>query len=384
MNRSRIVFVLVLFGVISGNGFFFGNRVFAQDYSKEDIELRKKIAQMLIIGFRGMELKTSDPIYKLITKERIGGVILFDYDVPSKKAVRNIESPDQLRTLCSDLQKASNNTLFISIDQEGGKVSRLKEKYGFPPTVSQAYLGENDSQKITSEWAARTAFTLKSLGINLNFAPSVDVNINPDCPIIGKLERSFSDNPEKVVKHANIIIEEHSKLGIATSIKHFPGHGSSTSDTHKGIVDVTNTYNISEIIPFKELIKQGVVDMVMTSHVFNSNFDDKYPATMSYNTLTNMLRVQMDYRGIIVSDDMAMGAIANQYDLKTCLEKAINAGVDMFIFSNNIEKYDDSIGYKAIDTIFDLIKEGKVSEKKIIDSYVKIEKLKSKMELRQN
>lgn len=384
MNRSRIVFVLALFGVFFGNGFFCGNRVFAQDYSKDDIELRKKIAQMLIIGFRGMELKTSDPIYKLITKERIGGVILFDYDVPSKKAVRNIESPDQLRKLCSDLQKASNNTLFISIDQEGGKVSRLKEKYGFPPTVSQAYLGENDSQKITSEWAARTAFTLKSLGINLNFAPSVDVNINPDCPIIGKLERSFSDNPEKVVKHAKIIIEEHNKLGIATSIKHFPGHGSSTSDTHMGIVEVTNTYNINEIIPFKDLIKQGVVDMVMTSHVFNSNFDDKYPATMSYNTLTNMLRVQMDYRGIIVSDDMAMGAIAKQYDLKTCLEKAINAGVDMFIFSNNIEKYDDSIGYKAIDTIFDLIKEGKVSEKKIIDSYVKIEKLKSKMELRQN
>ena len=361
---------------------FSANILNAQNYSKEDLGLRKKIAQMLIVGFRGMELNSSEPIYDLITKENIGGVILFDYDVPSKKAERNIKDPDQLRKLCTDLQKAGENRLFISIDQEGGKVGRLKECYGFPPTVSQQYLGDNNNPKLTAEWSARTATTLKSLGINLNFVPSVDVNINPDCPIIGKLERSFSSDPQIVINNAKIVIEEHRKQGILTAIKHFPGHGSSTADTHKGIVDVTSTYSDQELIPFRELIKEGVVDIVMTSHVFNSNFDEKYPATMSYNTLTNKLRVQMGFNGIIVSDDMSMGAMAKEYDLATCFEKAINAGVDMFIISNNGEKYDETITYKVIDTIFQLVKEGKVSEKKIVESWAKIQKLKVKWDIR--
>ena len=137
----------------------------AQNNSREDKELREKISQMLIIGFRGMELSPKNEIYDLIAKEKIGGVILFDYDVPSKKAKRNIENPNQLRSLCAEMQKLGNNRLFISIDQEGGKVSRLKEKYGFPPSVSQQYLGDNNNPIITKEWASRSARNLKSLGI---------------------------------------------------------------------------------------------------------------------------------------------------------------------------------------------------------------------------
>ncbi|MCK9163391.1 MAG: glycoside hydrolase family 3 N-terminal domain-containing protein [Bacteroidales bacterium] len=374
IKRISVLFILT---IIISLPFYLN----AQNHSKEDKALREKISQMLIIGFRGMSLDSSKEIYDLIAKEKIGGIILFDYDVPSKKSKRNIENPDQLRKLCSELQNLGNNHLFISIDQEGGKVSRLKEKYGFSPSVSQQYLGENNNSLLTKEWASRSARNLKSLGINLNFSPSVDVNINPDCPIIGKLERSFSQDPQTVIKHAKIVIEEHNKQGIVTTIKHFPGHGSSRSDTHKGIADITNTYDKRELIPFKELIEEGCVEMVMTSHVFNSAFDSLYPSTMSYNTLTNMLKVQMGFKGIIVSDDMAMGAIAKEYDLETCLDKAINAGVDMFIFSNNGEKYDTEIGYKAIETIFQLVKQGKVAESRINNSYAKILKLKSKIGL---
>jgi len=375
MKKISIIILTII-------GLFSTNILFAQDYSKKDIELRKKIAQMLIIGFRGMELKSSDPIYNLITKENIGGVILFDNDVPSKKPERNIYDPEQLTKLCTELQKAGKNRLFISIDQEGGKVSRLKEEYGFPPTVSQQFLGDNNKPKLTSQWAARSASTLKALGFNLNFVPCVDLNINPDCPIIGKMERSFSSDPQIVISNAKIVLEEYKRQGIITSIKHFPGHGSSTSDTHNGMVDVTKTYSEKELIPFKELISEDLVDIVMTAHVFNSNFDEKYPATMSYNTLTNKLRVQMGFNGIIVSDDMSMGAMVKQYDLKTCLEKSINAGVDMFIISNNGEQYDENIGYKAIDTIFRLVKDGKVSENKIVESWAKIQKLKMKWNIR--
>lgn len=373
---KRISILFILINLIS-----FPYYLNAKDKSKEDKALREKISQMLILGFRGMSLEPSQEIYDLIANEKIGGVILFDYDVPSKKSKRNIESPNQLRELCSELQKLGNNRLFISIDQEGGKVSRLKEKYGFSPSVSQQFLGDNNNSSLTKEWASRSARNLKSLGINLNFTPSVDVNINPDCPIIGKIERSFSQDPQIIIKHAKIIIEEHNKQGVLTTIKHFPGHGSSKTDTHKGIADITNTYDKKELIPFKELIEEGYVDMLMSSHVFNANLDSIYPSTMSYNTLTNILKGELKYEGVIVSDDMAMGAIAKEYDLETCLEKSINAGVDMFIFSNNGSKYDKEIGYKAIETIYQLVRQEKIEEAKINNSYAKILKLKAKMGL---
>ncbi|MDR0790788.1 MAG: hypothetical protein LBO06_08370 [Bacteroidales bacterium] len=353
--------------------------VSCQQYSKEDLELRNKIGQMFIVGFRGYELETNSTIYKLITQNNIGGVILFDYDVPSKgKKQRNISSPQQLQTLCTQLQKAGNYHLFISIDQEGGKVSRLKEKYGFPPTVSAEFLGENNKPQTTASYAVRTAELLQSLGINLNFAPCVDVNINPDCPVIGAIERSFSANSQVVAANAKIWIEQSHNKGIISAIKHFPGHGSSTKDTHKGIVDVSQTYNSQELEPFRSLIKEDIVEMVMTSHIFNSQFDNEYPATLSYATLTNILRVQMGFNGVIVSDDMAMGAIAKEYDLTLALQKAVEAGVNLFILSNNGDKYDEDIAFKAIDTIYKLVKSGKLDRKYIIESYAKIEQLKAK------
>jgi beta-N-acetylhexosaminidase len=354
----------------------------AQQYGKEDAELRNKIGQMFIAGFRGTELEAESTIYKLITQYNIGGVILFDYDVPSKgKKVRNIKSPSQLQKLCSELQKAGNNHLFISIDQEGGKVSRLKEKYGFPATVSAEYLGENNKPQTTSQYAARTAELLKNTGINLNFAPCVDLNVNPNCPIVGALERSFSSNPQVVISNARIWIEEARKRGVVSVIKHFPGHGSSTKDTHKGIVDVSQTYDTMELSPYKTLIKEGIVDMVMTSHIFNSLFDEELPATLSYKTLTNVLRVQMGFNGVIVSDDMAMGAIAKEYDLSFALRNAIEAGVNLFILSNNGDKYDEDIVIKAIDNVYRLVKSGKLDKKYIIESCAKIETLKARYNL---
>jgi beta-N-acetylhexosaminidase len=166
--------------------------ILAQGYSSEDLLLRKKIGQMLIVGFRGSKLDSHTQIYQLITQYNVGGVVLFDYDVPSKgKTQRNITSPEQLKTLCEELQKAANHNLFISIDYEGGQVVRLKEKYGFSPTVSAEFLGENNKPALTAQYASRMATTLQSLGINLNFAPCIDVNINPNSPVIGAIERSF-------------------------------------------------------------------------------------------------------------------------------------------------------------------------------------------------
>lgn len=348
-------------------------------YNQQDDLLRQQIGQMLIVGFRGTEISPDMPIYRDITRHNIGGVILFDYDVPSKSTPRNIVSVEQTKKLCRDLQSLGGGRLFIALDQEGGKVSRLKTKYGFPPTVSAEFLGDNDCIQKTSEWAQRTAQTLRQTGFNVNFAPSVDVNVNPDNPVIGALERSFSHNPEKVIDHASAWIKEHRKAGVLSAIKHFPGHGSSTKDSHKGAVDVSNEWKDEELIPFQRLIADSLADMVMTSHIFNRHFDADYPATLSHNIITKILRQRLGYTGVVVSDDLAMGAIAKNFKLKTALEKTINAGVDMLILSNNGEKYNDQLPAEVIEIIFQLVKEGNIPESRIVESNVRIAKLKNKM-----
>jgi len=345
--------------------------------AKEDAELKHKIAQMLMIGFRGMELKPDMPVYNDLKKLGIGGVILFDYDVPSKSAKRNISSPKQLKKLIADMQAAAPLKLLVAIDQEGGKVSRLKARYGFPPTVSAQYLGKMNNADTTAKYAAATAKTLSELGFNLNFAPAVDLNVNPNCPIIGKIERSFSADAEVVVQQAAIWLEEQQKQGVMGCIKHFPGHGSSAADTHLGIADVTNTWTAQELEPFRRLIVAGKVQVVMTSHVYNAKLDEDYPATMSKKIITGILREQLGFSGVVVTDDLAMSALVDHYDFDEILLKAIEAGADILCLSNNGKTYDDHISKKAVNIIFKAVKQGKITPERIEESYSRIMALKA-------
>ena len=347
--------------------------------AKEDVELKRQIAQMLMISFRGMELKPDMPIYDDITELGIGGIILFDYDVPSKSAKRNIASHKQLKKLIADLQSAASVKLLMAIDQEGGKVNRLKVKYGFPPTVSAQYLGTINNADTTEKYAAATAKTLSDLGFNLNFAPAVDLNVNPACPIIGKLERSFSADVDVVVQHASIWLNKQQKRGVQGCIKHFPGHGSSTADTHHGIADVTNSWTTQELAPFRQLIAAGKVDVVMTSHVYNAHLDEEYPATMSKKIITGILREQLGFIGVVVTDDLAMGAMVDHYAFDEILLKAIDAGADVLCLSNNGKTYDDRLARKAVDIIYKAVKEGKISAERINASYNRIMALKAQM-----
>lgn len=340
-----------------------------------------KIAQMLLVGFRGMTLAESDPFLRDVKVGRVGSVILFDYDVPTKEYKRNIESPQQVRALTAQLRKAASESgigipLFISIDQEGGKVNRLKPRYGFPPSVSQQYLGKINNADSTRTYAAKTAQTLAENGFNLNFAPSVDVNVNPDNPVIGKVERSFSAEPRVVADQAAVVIEEHRKKGIISTLKHFPGHGSSKADSHKGFVDVSDTWKPDEIKPYADLIAKGNVDMIMTAHIFNNRLDADVPATLSKRIITGILRDSLKYQGVVISDDMQMGAIANHYGLETALEKCINAGVDIVCFGNNLQ-YEPDIITKATSIIKRLVVEGKIPRTRIDESYKRITTLKN-------
>ena len=346
----------------------------AQSFSQKD-SMDIKIGQMLMVGFRGFTIDPTMQIVDDIKSGRVGGVILFDYDVPLKKAERNIRDATQVKKLTAQLQSHTKIALLIAVDQEGGKIARLKEKYGFPRSVSQQYLGRIDDEDTTRTRARETAKLFRSMWLNMNMAPVLDVNVNPDNPIIGKLERSFSSDPDVVTKHARWMLEEFRDMRILAAAKHFPGHGSSRSDSHLGFVDVTETYRMEELDPYRLLIQEKKLGCIMTAHVLNAHLDAEYPATLSKKVIQNLLRDSLGFDGVVISDDMGMKAITEQYGLEQAIVLAINAGVDLLVFGNNLT-YDELIAKKAVKIIRENVEAGKIPSSRIEESYRRIMKLK--------
>jgi len=270
--------------------------------------------------------------------------------------------------------------LFICIDQEGGKVNRLKEKYGFTRSITAASIGKFKSIDSVQFYAEATAATLAGLGINVNFAPCVDLNINPLNPAIAKPERSYSANEDTVIMYAKEVVKQHRKFGVVTALKHFPGHGSSKDDTHLGLADVTNTWSERELKPYRMLIDSGYVDGVMTSHIVNKNLDRKaLPGTLSKSILDSILRKKIGFNGVVFSDDMQMKAIASNYGLEEAIKLAVNAGVDIMCFSNNIMGVEN----RTVDRVHDIIKNyvtsGEIKKSRIDESFRRIIKLKKRI-----
>lgn len=379
--NQKIIIAIIAITALSISTFSYASTTV--QISKEQ-ELKKMIGQMLVIGFRGTEVTQDSYIIKKIKDNNIGGILLFDKDNPSAGAIkRNIESPEQTKKLISDIKKYSNNSsIFVSIDAEGGYVNRLKTKYGFTNIMSAEKIGQTNNADTAKEEGKKIGTTLKDLGFNLDFAPVVDVNVNPTNPVIGYLERSFSDNPFKVFIYANKFIEGLHEEKIISAIKHFPGHGSSTSDSHLGMVDVTNTYTSKELIPYANLIKNGYSDVIMTAHIVNQNIDKENPATLSPIFIQGLLRNTLGFKGVVISDDMQMGAIADHYGQENAAIKAINAGCDMLIISNNIKVYDEEAPTKIIDAIYQAVKDKNIDEKRIFESYDRIQKLKKAYDIK--
>ena len=288
------------------------------------VSLRDKIGQMLIIGFDGAEVDINSPIVKTIQKNNIGGVILFDYNLKTNHFDKNIESPAQVRQLTYDLQDANQMAqikyhrdilpLFISVDYEGGeRGTRLKPMKGFPETVNAATVGQMTHEQ-ASIVAETMALTLQQVGLNLNFSPVMDVNINPDSPIIGKLGRSFSSNPSDVAKFSSLYSQHHLDHKVQCAYKHFPGHGSATGDSHLGFVDVTETWQAQELEPYKQLLGSSqTCGMIMTAHIVNRQLDESgLPATLSRKIITELLRNKLNFNGVVITDDMQMKAISDQ------------------------------------------------------------------------
>jgi beta-N-acetylhexosaminidase len=336
-----------------------------------------KIGQMLMVGFRGDDVNSSSIIAKAVRERSVGGVILFDYDYILKTG-RNIKSSVQLHRLTGKLQRLTPYPLLIAVDQEGGRVRRLNEINGFEGTFSAKYLGGVNDLSLTYEQASKIAKQLSQMGINLNFAPVVDLDLNPSNPVIGGLERSFSADPNIVIAHAVKFIEAHHQQGVLCSLKHFPGHGSSFADSHLGFVDITATWLPVELKPYEDVIKMGLADVVMTAHVFNTNLDANNCATLSKPIVTGLLREKIGYDGVVISDCMNMEAIRGNYAFEDAIKRAIDAGVDIILISNNIV-YDEDVASCAADVIKKLVKSGQITQKRIEESYQRIQKLKGKL-----
>lgn len=325
-------------------------------------DLRHKISQMLMIGFQGKSV-TDTMLINDLNKRGVGGVILF---------AANIESPTQLNQLTTQLKSYSSIPLFISVDQEGGKVARLNATNGYQSTYSAFKIGTYFNNEFdTRGWAGQMATWLSSAGINIDLAPVADVDVNPTSPAIGALDRSFSKIPDSVYQHCFWFIDEFHQRNIFNTLKHFPGHGSAATDSHLGFTDITNTWADSELIPFRKLIASGYNDFIMSGHLFNSNLDPNYPASLSNKVLTELLRDSLKFKGLIITDGMFMGAISNNYTFDKAVELAINAGNDVLLYTaNNLNG--KSLVDSVVNIVMNKISEGKITEQRIDESYNRI------------
>ena len=347
-----------------------------------DSLLRRYAAEMLMVGFKADSITPSCDAVRYVRDLHVGGIILFDVDLTGAKTIgsRNITSRHRLRQLTTNLQSFSDGRLLIALDQEGGRVARLKTQYGYQPTVSHKYLGEVNRRDTTYHYASLMAEDLAWSGVNMNLAPDIDVNINPACPVIGKLNRSFSCDTVIVANNAEWFIDAHHAHGVTCAVKHFPGHGSSNADSHYGLTDVTDTWKPCELFPFSHLIKQGKLDAVMTAHIFNRNIDKTLPATLSHEILTTLLREKMGFNGVILTDDMYMQGIVDNYAIEDAIVLAINAGADMLVMGNNITTgYEPERPFKVVQMIVDAVKAGKISPERLRESYDRIKTLKNRL-----
>lgn len=321
--------------------------------------MNKLIGQHIVMGVAGLALTADEK--KFIVENNIGGVILMG---------RNAKEPKQVYDLCSEIQSLRHQTpektpLFVSIDMEGGRVARLKAPFTQWPPLKK--LGDLDSPSVSFSFAKSMGQELKAVGINLDFAPCVDVFSNPKNTVIG--DRSVSSDPEMVAKHASALIRGYMKADVIPCAKHFPGHGDTIIDSHEDLpveqADM-NSLNDRELIPFKKSFKSRL-NMLMTSHILFPKVDPEWPVTLSEIFLKKFLREELRYRGLIISDDLDMKALAKNYGREAIPVRALQAGVDLLLYCNEPESPPS-----ALEGINKALTDGKLKKADLENSYKRI------------
>jgi len=343
--------------------------IFSSLFAKSP-SIESMISQMLMVGVGGNSLndKWVKQLQKDIKENKVGGIILFS---------KNIVNPKKLKIFTTSFKNIkTKHKLFIAIDQEGGKVQRLSSKNGFEDYLSAEEIAKNKNLAQTYEIYKKLANELVEYNFNVNFAPVVDLNINPKSPAIGDKKRSYSKKEEIVIAYANEFINAQNDAGIVSVLKHFPGHGSAIVDSHKRLTDVSNTWNYNELKPYYHFSKYEKVNAVMVGHITLKKFDKKYPASLSKKIVNDLLRKKLKFEGVVFSDDMNMKAISDIYTLKQAVIKSINAGVDVLVFSSYFTKK-SSVVNEVRKIILESVKNKEIDKKTIEKSYKRIVRLKN-------
>lgn len=338
------------------------------------------IGQMIFVGFKGMDVHAPEiqPFLASLKKGHVGGVILFDRDYLTKQP-RNIASAGQVRKLIDDLQAIAPTPLFVAVDQEGGNVQRFKKEHNVTPMPSAHDMGQGKPEA-TYALALATGKELKAAGINMNFAPVLDVNVNPASRGLGDKKRVFSSDASIVAAHATAFTKGMQDAGLAALYKHFPGQGSATADTHYGFSDISNTWSERELEPYKDLFKKNFFAVVLTSSMFNKQLDPDYPCSLSPRVVKGLLRERLGWRGVAMSGDLQMHAISDRFGLDEAIYLALLAGQDIPLIPNNMI-YNANMAEKVFTRIKQLVAEGKVSHAQIVESWQRIIALKQKLGL---
>lgn len=304
----------------------------AQPSELEDLErvpLGELIGRMVMMGFRGdaPESAGARACAEWLRKGTIGGIIFFD---------DNLRSPAQAKRLIGSLrQAAGSRPTYFAVDQEGGSIVRMRPERGFEPLPAAQAMATTVPPEAAAKLYERAARQMSELEINLNFGPVVDLALNDRSWIIKALGRSYGSDPDVVANYARAFVDAHRRFRISTAIKHFPGHGSTAADSHSTLPDISATWRKEELRPFAVLTNSGYADMVMVGHLVHRDLTEPgTPASLSKRAIQGLLRDDIGYQGVVVSDDMQMGALRRNFSADDAILKGVEAGIDLFVYSN--------------------------------------------------
>ena len=330
------------------------------------------IGDMLVLGFSGAssDAEGAQGLAAHVSGGRVGGVCFLGHNARSRAGVEGLA---RLFGAAGRRSKA-----LVAIDQEGGAVQRLGAKIGYHAIpAAQAVAARNGPDAAKSIYA-QMARDMKAAGFNLNLAPVVDLGFEPRNPIVAHYGRAFGEDGETVAKYAGAFVAGHREAGVLTALKHFPGHGSTLTDSHERPVDLTATWREDEIEPYRKLAQNGLVDIVMSGHLKHDRLTAGEPATLSNKAIEGWLRRDLGYRGVVMTDDLDMAAIRSNYALPDAIVRAVAAGNDLILLSNSLEP-DPDLPLAAIAAIRDGVVKGRIPAARIEAAAQRIAALKARV-----
>ncbi|MGE3246224.1 MAG: glycoside hydrolase family 3 protein [Beijerinckiaceae bacterium] len=331
----------------------------------------RSIAEMLVLGFHGESAKTpgAQNLARHVAAGRVGGVCFLGHNTKSRGGIEG---------LARLFQSAGKSSVpFVSVDQEGGAVQRLGKRNGYKPfPAAQAVAARQSTAEAQSIYAGM-ARQLKAAGFNLNLAPVVDLGFEPRNPVVTRWGRAFSADGAKTAAYAGAFVRGHRSAGVLTSVKHFPGHGSTLVDSHARPVNLTSTWREDELTPFRILTQQGLIDIVMSGHLSHARLTGGLPATLSPKAV-ELLRQGVGFNGAVMTDDLDMKAIRSSYSLMDAIIRAIAAGHDLILLSNSLQP-DLNLPQKVIAAVKDAVADGRIPARHIEAAAQRVAQLKARI-----